>query len=166
MTWLAIGSYLCFALASLILTVIDLRRRRLPDRVVIPSLAVTAVLFLGDTLLSGDWLRLLMAFGAALAVFACYLLLALASPRGIGGGDVKLAPLIGIMLGFVSWAAVLVGVFAGFLLGGAFGLLLILLGGAKRRTTLPFGPFMLLGAWIGILWGDRIGAALLGTGVS
>lgn len=79
----------------------------------------------------------------------------------MGGGDVKLAGVLGIALGWVGWSALAVGAVAGFVFGGLYGMLLLATRRAGRRTAVAFGPWMLLGAWTGIVWGaslvDRLG---------
>lgn len=159
--WLALAAFLWLAAVAIALALIDLELQRLPDAIVLPSIGVVAGLLGLAAALAGDWARMGSTLGGAAALFGFYLVIALVYPRGIGGGDVKLAPVLGAALGFVSWGALVVGAFAGFLLGALSGLLLIGLGRATRRTALPFGPFMLLGAWIGIVWGDAILAAYL-----
>jgi leader peptidase (prepilin peptidase) / N-methyltransferase len=84
--------------------------------------------------------------------------LALVSPSGMGLGDVKLAPTLGLALGWLSWGAVAVGVFAGFLLGGLAGLAAILVLGLTRKSLLPFGPWLVTGAILGVLAGGDVGA--------
>ena len=86
----------------------------------------------------------------------CYLLLWLAYPRGLGYGDVRLAGLLGIALGYAGWAPLLTGLYSGFLLGGIGGGVLTMLG-AQRRRQFAFGPFMLLGCLVGIAFGSTIG---------
>jgi leader peptidase (prepilin peptidase) / N-methyltransferase len=71
-------------------------------------------------------------------------------PGGMGFGDVKLAGLLGLYLGWLGWSSVWVGAFAGFLLGGLAGGGLLLAGRANRRTTIPFGPAMLAGALLAL----------------
>lgn len=160
--WLALAGYLWFAAAGIALTLIDLDHRRLPDTIVLPSTLVIVVLLSSAALLNGEWSRLVATLGGGAALFAFYFLIALVYPRGIGGGDVKLAPLIGAIAGFVGWAPLAVGAFAGFLLGAVVGLVLIAARRSSRRTGIPFGPFMLSGAWVGILWGQEVGRAYLG----
>ncbi len=159
--WFALGAYLWFAAAGIALTLIDIDHQRLPDAIVLPGLVVVIVVLSASASLSGDWSRVGSTLGAAVALFVFYLLIALVYPRGIGGGDVKLAPLVGAALGFVGWGAVAVGAFAGFLLGAVYGLALIALRRATRKSGIPFGPFMLLGSWIGIAWGEALAGAYL-----
>ncbi|MEO7349946.1 MAG: prepilin peptidase, partial [Terrimesophilobacter sp.] len=98
----------------------------------------------------------------AIALFAFYFLLVLAYPRGMGMGDVKLAGLLGLFLGFIGWEAIVVGAFAAFVFGGIYSLVLLALRKASSKTAVPFGPWMLLGAWLGILFGRDIMGTYLG----
>jgi leader peptidase (prepilin peptidase)/N-methyltransferase len=131
----------------------DLARHRIPD--VLNLAAITA----GGLLLLIPWDA--GAYGrawlAALAVTAGLLALALITPSGLGMGDVKLAPALGLYLGYLGWGAVLIGVVAGFVLGALAALGLLArdalagkpLSGALRQS-LPFGPFLLLGTLVGL----------------
>lgn len=152
---------LWFAGIGIALAAIDLDTHRLPDAIVLPSYGVLAALLGGAALLAGDGEAAARAAAGAGILFALYLLLALISPRGMGMGDVKLSGVIGLMLGWVGWSALAVGALAAFLLGGLVGLALIVLGRARRSTGIPFGPWMLGGAWVGILLGDPIARAYL-----
>jgi leader peptidase (prepilin peptidase) / N-methyltransferase len=141
-----------------LLAVIDLQHRLLPDRVVVPSIGIGAVLLLGAALAEQNWDALLRAALGAAVLFAVFLLLALVSPSGLGMGDVKLAGLLGLYLGWLGWGAVVVGAASGFVIQAV--LALVLLAGRRigLRGELPFGPAMLLGAVLAIGWS----AALLG----
>ncbi|MEO9103832.1 MAG: A24 family peptidase, partial [Terrimesophilobacter sp.] len=131
-------------------------------RIVLPGYVVGAVLLGASALLRGDLTALMGAAIGAVALFGLYFLLVLAYPRGMGWGDVKLAGLLGLFLGFIGWQSVVVGAFGAFLLGGIFSLVLLALRKANRKTAVPFGPWMLLGAWLGILSGRAIMGAYLG----
>ncbi|MCB1273653.1 MAG: prepilin peptidase [Leucobacter sp.] len=154
--WLALIAYLWFVAAGIALTLIDLEHRRLPDRIVLPSLFVVVALLAAAALLLRDWAALGSTLGGAAALFLLYLVIAIVYPSGIGGGDVKLAPLVGAALGFVGWGALVIGAFAGFLVGAVVGLVLIALKRATRKTGVPFGPSMLAGAVVGVLWGESL----------
>ena len=80
----------------------------------------------------------------------------------MGFGDVKLAGVIGIYLGWLGWDVLAVGALAAFLLGGLFGVILLVSRSAGSKTAVPFGPWMLGGAWVGILGGHEIAAWYLG----
>jgi leader peptidase (prepilin peptidase)/N-methyltransferase len=112
---------------------------------------VIALCVLGGAL--GDWADLERAGWGWLLAGGTFLLLWLVYPAGMGYGDVRLSGVLGLALGFAGWGPLIVGVYAGFLLGGIGGSLLTALRIVDRRSY-PFGPFMLLGAVVGILSGD------------
>jgi len=163
----AVPAYLALAFVCLVLAVIDASTRLLPNRITYPAFPVLLGLLLVASLGLGDLGRLARGLLAAAAVGAFFLLLALISPRGMGLGDVKLAPTLGLALGWLSWGTVAVGVFAGFLLGGLAGVAAILLLGLTRKSLLPFGPWLVAGALLGVLAGGDVAAwyarALIGS---
>jgi leader peptidase (prepilin peptidase)/N-methyltransferase len=79
----------------------------------------------------------------------------------MGFGDVKLAPVLGVTLGWVGVGAAAVGLFAAFLVGGVVGVALMIARRAGRRSHLAFGPYLLLGALLGLLVGEPIWNAYL-----
>jgi leader peptidase (prepilin peptidase)/N-methyltransferase len=95
------------------------------------------------------------AIGMA-ALYLFYFVLRLVRPDGMGGGDVKLAGVLGLYLGFVGWGALAVGAFAAFVFGGLYGVALIVLRRAGRKSAIPFGPWMILGAWVGLVAGESV----------
>ncbi len=143
------------------LALIDLELHRLPDAIVLPSIGVGLVLLALASALSGDWGSLVRAVAGGAILFALYFVIMLVSPRGMGFGDVKLAALLGLYLGSFGWGALVVGGFAAFVLGGIYGTGLILLRRGGRKTGVPFGPWMLLGAAVGIVVGPSIWSAYL-----
>ncbi|MFB8139553.1 prepilin peptidase [Streptomyces parvus] len=149
--------WLVLAPVAVLLAVVDRRVHRLPDPLTLP-LAAAAVLLLGGAALlpghAGSWTSGLLG-GLALGGF--YLLLFLINPNGMGFGDVKLALALGVALGWYGWTVLFLGGFAGFLFGAAYGLALVLLRRAGRRTGIPFGPFMIAGALAGVLLGALAG---------
>ncbi|MCX5142571.1 A24 family peptidase [Streptomyces sp. NBC_00338] len=145
--------WLLLAPVAVLLAAIDRRVHRLPDRLTLPAAAAAAGLLGIAALLpehGGAWLSALFG-GAALGVF--YFVLFLINPNGMGFGDVKLALSLGVTLGWYGWPVVFVGGFAGFLFGAVYGLGLVALRRAGRKTGIPFGPFMIAGALLGILFG-------------
>jgi leader peptidase (prepilin peptidase)/N-methyltransferase len=143
------------------LAVVDWRTRLLPTWVIAPSYVVVAVLACLASVLSGDWGDLERAGWGWAVGGGTFLLLWLVYPRGMGYGDVRLSGVLGIVLGYLGWGPLLVGVYAGFLLGGLGGGLLTLLRLVDRKAY-PFGPFMLLGALVGVLFGTWIGELYVG----
>lgn len=148
----ALVAYAAFAVQSVILSVIDALTHRLPDRYVLPGYPIAAVLLTVAALASGTAARLVPTAGGALSLFAFYLLLRMLRPAAMGGGDVKLAGVVGAYLGFFGWESVFVGAVAGFLLAGAYALVLLTARRASAKTAVAFGPFLLGGAWFAILY--------------
>jgi leader peptidase (prepilin peptidase) / N-methyltransferase len=139
-------AYLFLAGAGALLAVIDLQHRLLPNRIVIPSLGIGAALLALAALGTQDWPALVRAALGAVVLFAVFLALALISPGSLGMGDVKLAGLVGLYLGWLGWGAVMVGAAAGFVVQALVALVLLAARKVKLRGELPFGPAMLLGA--------------------
>lgn len=150
-------AFLWFAAVGIALAVIDVDTHRLPDAIVLPSYVVAGVLFAAAAVLEGSGESLLRAVLGGALLFAFYLVLRLIQPRGMGMGDVKLAGLIGLHLAWIGWAALLVGALAAFVLGGLFGVVLLLARRARLASAIPFGPWMLAGAWVGVLTGEALG---------
>ncbi|WP_427007034.1 prepilin peptidase [Pseudarthrobacter sp. H2] len=150
---LVLIGFLYLAAISVALGLIDLDTYRLPDAIVLPGYVVAAALFAVASVITGDYSALLRAAVGMASLWTAYLLMALAYPGGMGLGDVKLAGLLGMFLGWTGWGELAVGAFAAFLLGGLYSLILLAAGRASRKSGIPFGPWMLLGAWAGILAG-------------
>lgn len=142
------------------LSVVDWRTRLLPTKVIAPSYAVTVVLAVLAAAIGGDWDDLMRAGWGWLAAGGLFFLMWLIYPAGMGYGDVRLSGLLGIALGYVGWGELAVGLFAAFLLGGVGGGLLSALRIVDRRSY-PFGPFMLLGAVVGVLVGHDVAVLYL-----
>jgi leader peptidase (prepilin peptidase)/N-methyltransferase len=158
---LVLVSFLYLAAITVALALIDLDVRRLPNVIVLPSYVVALVLFAGAAVLTGDYSGLIRAAIAMAALGLAYLVMALVYPGGMGLGDVKLAGVIGIYLGWVGWGPLAVGALGAFLLGGIYALGLIASRRATRKSGVPFGPWMLAGAWVGIAAGTAIFSAYL-----
>ncbi len=141
------------------LALIDLDTHRLPDALVLPSyVAMAALLTLASWNPTGtsDWGALARAGIGAAAMFVVYFALVLVYPAGMGFGDVKLAGVLGMVLGWYGWSALAVGFFLPFVLGGLFALGLIAVRKATRKSGVPFGPWMVLGAGLGIVLGGHL----------
>lgn len=151
LSWI-LPALLAFAAASTVLTLVDLAEKRLPNAVIFPVLAVVAVLLVPPTWISGEWIALLWALIGAAAMFAVYFLLALISPSSMGMGDVKLALVIGLLLGWFGLNAWLVGLLAAFVVGGLIAIVALLLRRVTLRGSIPFGPSMLVGALVSVLF--------------
>ena len=154
-------AFLYLAAISLALAIIDIETHKLPNVIVLPGYVVGAALLGTAALLQGDLVGLgRMAAGAGI-LFVFYFVLAFISPRGMGMGDVKLAGVLGLFLGSLGWGQLAVGAGAAFVLGGLFGIILLITRRAGRKSGIPFGPWMLLGAWVGIFAGPAIAGGYL-----
>ena len=153
---LSLSSLLYLAAVSIALSIIDLETQRLPDAIVLPAYPVGAVLLTGAAVLSGDVGRLGLAAIGMVALVLFYAIMFFGYRGGMGMGDVKLAGVLGMYLGYTGLGPLFVGAFAPFLLGGIFAIALIVVRRAGRKSRIPFGPWMLLGSWLGILGGQAI----------
>lgn len=133
------------------LGVIDVLERRLPSGLVYPGIVGVGALLAASAVLHSRCPDLLRALAAMAVLAAFYLVLALASDGGLGAGDVKLGGLLGLALGWTSWSALLVGVFLGWSLAAVARLALRLTRRIGRDSTMPLGPFLLAGAFVGVL---------------
>ncbi|SEK33307.1 prepilin peptidase [Streptacidiphilus jiangxiensis] len=142
---LLMPAHAAFAVLAAALTALDLRLRRLPDALTLPALPVLLALLA----LPGDGSALLRALLAALVLIAAYYVLAFFG--GAGFGDVKAAGAVGLVLGFTGWHAVLAGTLYASLLAAVLAVVLLASRKASRRTQIPFGPFMTVGALLALL---------------
>lgn len=144
-------AYLYLALTAVVLSIVDLAEKRLPNALVYPSMVVMPVLLTLAAAATGNWQSLLGAFVGGAALFVFYFLLALISPGGIGMGDVKLALVIGLALGYLGWTPFLGGAVGAFIIGSVFSIVALALRRVTLRGSLPFGPSMLAGAFLGVI---------------
>lgn len=158
---LELAAFLYFAAISVALALIDLDTHTLPNRIVLPSYPVAVVLLGAASALAHDWHGLVRMLAGAAALFIVYFVVALISPRGMGFGDVKLAGVIGLFLAHLGLAQLIVGAFAAFLLGGLFSVVLLATRRAGRKSGIPFGPWMLAGAWVGAVVGAPLASSYL-----
>lgn len=146
-------AFLVLAAACLAGSVIDVEHLLLPDRLVFPSLALAAVGLVVAAAVDGEWDRLLHAAAGAALAFGGLLLLALLKAGAMGGGDVKLALLLGLCLGWLGLDHVALGLFLGFLLGSVVGIALLVTGSRGLKDHFAFGPFLAAGTLLAVWWG-------------
>ena len=158
----ALPAYLYLGAVGIALAAIDLGTRRLPNAIVLPSYPVLAVLLALASWGEEDWPALLRAVIGGVSLWLAYFALILAYPAGMGFGDVKLAGLLGGALAWLGWGAFAIGSFSAFVLGGIYSIGLVAAGRAGRKTGIPFGPWMILGAAVGIAVGEPLWDAYLG----
>jgi len=147
-----------------LLGIVDWRTRLLPSIVILPATALALLYGAGRWLATGEPDELVRGGLALLVVRSVFWLLWFIRQAGMGFGDVRLSALLALSLGYVGWAPVVTGIYAAFLLFGVPGLLLAVV--RRDRTVLrrayPFGPFLLVGALVGLLAGQPLVDAVYG----
>lgn len=146
------------------LSVVDWHTKLLPRVVVLPATAAVIVLVVVVGLASGDREALVRALVAMVLARTFFWVLWFVRSAGMGFGDVRLAALIGLVLGWAGWNELALGIWSSFVLFAVPALLVVV---ARRDRTLlkrsfPFGPFMVLGALVGLVWGTALGWPLAG----
>jgi len=145
---LALAKYLFIVSLFIVISFIDLEHYLIPNSIIIFGFAVG--IGLNIWVQDVTFLDSLLGF---LAGGGLLLLLAVVSKGGMGGGDIKLAALIGFLLG---WPKVLLGLFLGAFIAAIIGITLILAGFTKRREPIPFGPFIAIGTLLALFFGDSL----------
>ncbi|MGG2458447.1 prepilin peptidase [Streptomyces sp. RGM 3693] len=145
--------WLLMAPVAVLLALVDRRVQRLPDALTLPLAGATATALGAVGWLTGEPDTALRALLGGLALAACYLLLFLVNPSGLGLGDVKLALGLGVALGWYGWSTLLTGGAAGILIGALYATFLLVARRTGRKETMPLGPFMIIGAFCGLLLG-------------
>lgn len=135
--------------AMIALGFVDLDVHRLPDAIQLPGYPILLLLLAVGAATNGDWAAFARAVIAGLVLFAFYFVLLLL-PSGFGFGDVKLAGLLGMLLGWLGWSSVLRATFAAFVIGGLIAAALMLTRHKDRRDEFAYGPSMLAGAVVAI----------------
>jgi leader peptidase (prepilin peptidase)/N-methyltransferase len=131
---------------GMLLSLIDLRCLRLPDRLVAGLAAVTVL----PLALLGTSEQLSRGLIGGTGSFLAYAMVALLPRGGLGFGDVKLAAVLGFVLGFAGWPALVFGLLAPHLINGPIAVFLLVTRRAGRRDALPLGPALLAGALLAI----------------
>jgi leader peptidase (prepilin peptidase)/N-methyltransferase len=157
-----LGAAVVLLAAGTALFLIDLEHRRLPFAITGLTAVLTATALGADAIVNGSSpvAVALLSTAAWLAVYGGIWLVT--SGRGMGLGDVALAPVLGLALGWLGWGATLVGLLSGFVVGAVVGVVLLGSGRAGRRTRVPHGPFLLTGAALGLFVGQPVWDAYLG----
>jgi leader peptidase (prepilin peptidase)/N-methyltransferase len=149
----ALPAYLVLFAGLVALSAIDIDLHRLPNKVVYPTLFVMAPLFVLAAAADHRWDDLGRAAAGGAIAWALLYVIHVAAPRGMGFGDVRLAGVLGVALGWLGLAYVLLGLFLAFLTSSVIGVGLIVTKVKSRKDKVPFGPFLALGAVIATLCG-------------
>ena len=154
---LLIVGYLVLAALLITVSAIDIACFRLPDRIVLPGLAVSVVIVVAESLRAGQPRRIGFALAGLGIYFGVLLVFHLVSPAGMGFGDVKLAALMGLYLGWLAagyatvFVLVLYALGIGAIVASVVGISLIAIQGMNRRTPIPFGPYLAFGTMVVVL---------------
>lgn len=151
-----LAAYCAFFAFMVVLSGIDIDHHLLPSRVIYPAAGSALALLAVASGVDHDWHRYEDAVAAGAIGFGVLFLIHLIAPRGMGFGDVRLAGLIGLNVGWLGLAHVAVALFAGFFLGAVVGVGMMAVGRASRKSRIPFGPFLAAGGVVAVLWGTHI----------
>jgi leader peptidase (prepilin peptidase)/N-methyltransferase len=152
----SVPAYLVLAAGLLALACTDLERLILPKRIVYPVMFLVGALLVLAAGITGHWHDLLVAGISAVAWFVLFFALNAISPRLLGFGDVRLAPVLGLALGWLGVRYVLLGFFAANLIGAVVGLALIATKQMSRQQQIPYGVFLALGTMLAIFAGPEL----------
>lgn len=146
----SVAVYGLWSAALLRLLLIDIDTHVLPRTTIsrATAMGLVALLFLSVVDDTGNAWGI---FAGGIALWVILKILEIISRGDLGGGDVSLGPLLGMYVGWIGFDRVFVALLAGFILGGIFAIGLVTLGRATRRTFIAFGPFLIVGSFIGVL---------------
>lgn len=154
-------AYLWFVAVTVTLTLTDLDTKLIPNRILFPGTVVGLVLLMGGAIVEGGPILRPLVGGAI--YFGLLFVLALIARGGFGFGDVKLAFMLGLFTSFQSWDTLIVAILAAFLLGGFVSAFLVVFRIRSRKDAIPFGPYLVAGAYIAIAWAATIARWYLDT---
>lgn len=156
--WVAeLPAVLLFVAGGIALAAIDIEHLRLPNAVVYPLLALVGGALVAAAALSDGWQRLGWVIAGGLATAAALFLIVFATKgRGMGMGDVRLALVLGAVTGWYGPGRSALGLFLGFVVGSVIGIGLAARTGKMKGVKMPFGPSLIAGCWIAVMWGGPV----------
>lgn len=152
----ALPAYLLLVASLIAISFIDLEHYIVPNRIVYPTLFAAIPLLIAAALLEGEPERITRAAIGSLAAWFALLVVHFIQPRGMGFGDVRLAAVLGLYLGWIDLKLVMLGMLFGFLLGAVIGIALVATKLRSRKDAVPFAPFLAAGATIAILFSEPL----------
>jgi leader peptidase (prepilin peptidase)/N-methyltransferase len=160
--FIALIALLGFASISVAIAFIDGKTGLIPNSLVLWGVASALLLDLGSLIQQSNDLVVVKSLAAGALSFCFFLAIKLISPNGLGWGDVKLAFPLGMVLGFFGWGSLIIGGMAAFGFASAYSLSLVALRSKGRKSSIYLGPWLVTGAWVGILSGEKVWALYLG----
>lgn len=141
--------YLFITFIFVLLSFYDIFFQEIPDEISLPTILAAGIG--GFALQLHSPISLLIGFAVPVAFFG--LLFLGSAGRWLGGGDVRIGAIMGFLLG---WPNILIGLFLAYVFGSIYSTIGLLSGKLTRKTPIPFGPFLFLGSYITLFWGDKI----------
>lgn len=154
-SWVEVVGLLVFAFITIALCFIDWELYILPNAIVYPAYALVLV-FVGAGLMSGSNVDIVRAFIGLIISGLFYFILWFIAPKGIGLGDVKLAPLLGFITAYYGWGPFIISIFSAYLLASIYSVIVMVKNGKGLKSAIAFGPWMLIGVWVGMFWGTPL----------
>ncbi len=151
-----VPAYLVFFVCLVSISVIDFQRQIIPNYIVYPTIFASIPLLALAALLGGDWNRFGHALMGATLAFLALFVIHIIQPSGMGFGDVRLAFVLGLFLGWINLTHVLTGLFLGVVLISVVGVLLALLRLKSLQEHIAFGPFLAAGSTLAVFAGHTI----------
>jgi len=158
----SVPAYLVLFTALVAISVIDFQRQIIPNRIVYPTIFLSVPLLALAALVDGEWGRFGHAVLGATLAWLAFLVIHLISPSGMGFGDVRLAFVLGLFLGWISLGHVVSGLFLGVLLLSVLGIVLWALRLRSLQDHMAFGPFLAAGATLAVFVGPAATRWLIG----
>jgi leader peptidase (prepilin peptidase)/N-methyltransferase len=152
----ALPAFLVLLAGLVAVSAVDIDLKRIPNKIVYPTGIAVALLLGVAAAATGEWGDLARAAAGGLIGFTVLFLIYFVAPRGMGFGDVRLAAVIGLALGWFGLGYVALGLFLAFLTSSVIGIALIAARVATRKSKIPFGPFLALGAVLAVFFGDPL----------
>ena len=156
-----LGGYCALLVGLVAVSAVDLRVGLVPRKILYPTFGLLVIGLLGASAVQDDWTAMAHAAIAGVVAFVLFFAIWWFHPRGLGFGDVRLAGVMAVGLGWLGFSVAYLGFLAAFVIGALYGLVVMAVLGTGRRTRIAFGPALALGAAIGILWGPTLAQAWL-----
>jgi leader peptidase (prepilin peptidase)/N-methyltransferase len=161
---LLLAPFCVFFAMLVVISVTDLSHRLVPRRLLYAALALIVPLLVGASAMDHEWRRLTGSAVAGGVAFGLFFGIWWFAPRGMGFGDVRLAAVIGITVGYLSLLHAYVAFLSGFIVGMVFGVVMMVISSSGRKTRIPFAPSLATGAVIAVFWGGPIAQSLFHAG--